>query len=1324
MLSIFRRKQAVLSAILTISAVAGGPALAQQAADAPKAPTLNPEWIKSFQWRSIGPANMGGRMIDMAVYPKDPQTFWVATASAGLIKTVNGGHTFEHQFEHEATASVGAVAVAATDPGIVWVGTGEANPRNSVTWGDGVYKSTDGGKTWTNMGLRETFQISRVIIHPTNHDIVYVGAMGRCWGTNEERGFFKTTDAGKTWQKILYIDEKTGVIDAVMHPTEPDTLLVAMWERQRDGFDTNDPAKKWGPGSGLHKTTDGGATFKRLTAGLPDTNLGRIGLNFYLKDPTHVYAIMESDKAGMNSANAPYLGVTGENADAGAKITRVVEDGPAAKGGLKTNEIVVAVDGSPIVTYEALLESIRDKAPGDKVTLQVAREGKPVDVEVTLAARPGNPNDRPFGTRLGGQNPNIHEQQGPEGWRTGGLYKSTDTGETWARINSIAPRPMYFSKVRVDPTDENNLYVLGVSLHGSTDNGAKFTEEVGGGTHADHHVMWINPADSRHIILGNDGGLYVTYDRCKTWEHLNSVALGQFYHVAVDSRPVMYNAYGGLQDNGSWGAPTRTRTGSIINSDWFRIGSGDGFVCAADPNDPDQLYYESQNGATAWRNVKTGRGGSLRPPAEQGLRFRFNWKTPFTLSAHNSGIYYNAGNYVFRTLTAGKEIKRISPEITRTDRGSATALAESPLDADVLYVGTDDGALWMTRNGGKEWTDLFKPAPELPSEEPSPRRPTIAARNGEDGPPPGGGGGAGGRGAGPGGFIARLDANGDGKIDRSEVPERMAAFFDQADANADGVIDAGEMTALASRIPGGRQGRGGGQGRPAGGEEAVESQGDESPETPAEQPVRTEPEPAAAEPREPSTPAQPRAAPADPFTGTWRVEPVGELPGGGGGAAFDIELTLGADGKLTGRMAGRGESASLSSGTFDKDTGEFKFEYDGPLGPMIIEGKVDGDRMTGRSAGKEATFSFSFTGRRQDAERGRRSRERSEPRVAGNPISDLVANPLWVSSLETSRAERGRIYLALDGHRSDDDKPYLFASEDFGRTWRSIVANLPQNGSVKAIREDIKNPNILYAGTEFAAFVSINRGQDWTRLNSNLPTVAVHDFAQHPTTGELVAATHGRSLWVLDVTALRQLTPTTITASAHLYKPNDVIVLRSDLSRGTVGMRGFRGQNPSNTPQVFYSLGAAASEVTLKVTTLDGRVVDEPASPPKTAGLHRVALERRGGQGGPGGRGPSGGGAAGGPPPAGAQAAPAPGQPPAGALAGGGQAGGFRGGFGGGGGRFTPGTYKVVLTVDGKEFSQQFTISGDPDYPTQTFGDDEWTEDSHRDAPKEPTRID
>ena len=296
---------------------------AKQPADRPQRrqakpqPTLPADWINSLRWRSIGPANMSGRIPAMAVYEKDTSIWWVASASGGLVKTVNNGVTFEHQFDHQATVSIGDVQVAQSDPNIVWVGTGEANPRNSVSWGDGVYKSTDGGKTWKNMGLKKTFQIGRIAIHPTNPDIVYVGALGRLWGTNEERGLYKTTDGGKTWKKILYVDDKTGVIDVQMNLKHPDTLLVATYECQRDRFDGNDPEKKFGPGSGLYITKDGGLTFQKVTKGLPDCNLGRIGISIYRRDPRQVYIVLESQKIGQVPDNAGYAGLRGEDADAG-----------------------------------------------------------------------------------------------------------------------------------------------------------------------------------------------------------------------------------------------------------------------------------------------------------------------------------------------------------------------------------------------------------------------------------------------------------------------------------------------------------------------------------------------------------------------------------------------------------------------------------------------------------------------------------------------------------------------------------------------------------------------------------------------------------------------------------------------------------------------------------------------------------------------------------------------------------------------------------------------------------------------------------------------
>ena len=325
-----------------------------QAPDAkPADATLPADWVKALNWRDIGPANMSGRITALSVFEADPTTYWVATASGGLIKTTNNGITFTHQFDKEATVSIGDVCVAPSNRDIVWVGTGENNPRNSVSYGDGVYKSIDGGKTWKNMGLTKTFQIGRIAIHPKNPDIVYIGALGRLYGSNPERGLFKTTDGGKTWEKVFFLNDRTGVIDLAMNPADPDTLLVAMWERKRDGFDSHpgpgladgydgyDPIEKWGESTGLYKTTDGGKTFKKLTAGLPTCKLGRIGLDYFRKEPNIVFAIVDSEKVGTGlppkkvaQGNA-YMGFQGTDAEPGVKVTAVVDNGPASKAACK-----------------------------------------------------------------------------------------------------------------------------------------------------------------------------------------------------------------------------------------------------------------------------------------------------------------------------------------------------------------------------------------------------------------------------------------------------------------------------------------------------------------------------------------------------------------------------------------------------------------------------------------------------------------------------------------------------------------------------------------------------------------------------------------------------------------------------------------------------------------------------------------------------------------------------------------------------------------------------------------------------------------------------
>ena len=605
---------------------------------------------------------MSGRITSIAVFEDDPRIWYVASASGGLLKTTNNGNSFEHQFDDQATVSIGDVQVYKKDSNIVWVGTGEANPRNSVSWGNGVYKSTDGGKTWKNMGLEKSFQIGRIAIHPSNPDIVYVGALGRLWGPNEQRGLFKTVDGGENWEKVHFIDDNTGVIDVKMHPKKPDTLLVATYERKRDGFDGNDPEKKYGEGSGLYRTTDGGKSFKKVTKGLPECKLGRIGLDWYQKNPKYVYALIESEKIASVPENRGYAGFSGEDADVGAKITDVVEDSPSEKGGLKVDDIVVQVDGEIVHSYNEFLAELRRRKAGDEVKLLVSRDRKTAEIVITLGKRPerrsrggnrrGNRSSEFTGT-LGGQAANLQGQQGGENEEEfGGVYMSKDAGASWKRINTLNPRPMYYSQIRVDPSNRDNLYVLGTSLYRSNDGGETFDNDGGRGVHPDNHAMWIDSRQGDHIILGNDGGIYVTHDKMETWDHHNHIAIGQFYHVGLDHTRD-FKVYGGLQDNGSWGGPAQTRSGGATNSDWFRVGGGDGFITLVDPSDADQIYSESQNGAMSRNNLRTGDRGFIRPRPPRGTRYRFNWKTPFILSPHNSQIHYSAGNHVFRSVARG-----------------------------------------------------------------------------------------------------------------------------------------------------------------------------------------------------------------------------------------------------------------------------------------------------------------------------------------------------------------------------------------------------------------------------------------------------------------------------------------------------------------------------------------------------------------------------------------------------------------------------------------------------------------------------------------------
>jgi photosystem II stability/assembly factor-like uncharacterized protein len=674
------------------------PVVAQPAK--PKALALRPV-LDGLRARCIGPAVMGGRVVDLAVVESDPSTFYVATAGGGVWKTTDGGETLAPVFDDQPTMSTGSVAVCQGKPEVVYVGTGEGNPRNSVSWGGGVFKSVNGGKSWTFCGLKETHHIGRVVVHPTNPDIAYVAALGKFWSANKERGLYKTTDGGKTWAVSKFIDENTGFVDLQMDPADPDTLYAAAWQVRRDAFSGGSPQTQDGPNGGLFKTADGGKSWEKMGGGLPETGYGRCGLSIYRKDPNVVFAIVHTDKTA------------GALGNAGQPATRVDKDGKL----------------SPVGPVE-----------------------------------------------------------------TGGVFRSDDKGKTWKKINDAVPRPFYYGQIRVDPTDDQRVYVLGVAFTLSTDGGLTFSTGMRG-THADHHALWINPKNPDHLILGNDGGLYVSKDRAKSAEHMRGMVVSQFYGVAVDSR-TPYRVYGGLQDNGSWGGPVATaHPDGVAIADWRRVGGGDGFQAAVDPTDPDTVYVESQYGNLTRVNLKAGKGGvkggggfgkGIRPTGAGGGKgggkggfgkkdepkkdddkkkeeekktdpkkgddkkveekkdepkkeepkkggfgggARYNWNSPILLSPHDPKTLYYASQNVYKTDNRGDSWKRISPDLTRGPKEgrvansghTVLALAESPVKAGVLWAGTDDGNVWVTKNGGEEWIDLTGRIPSVPRDRAIPR---------------------------------------------------------------------------------------------------------------------------------------------------------------------------------------------------------------------------------------------------------------------------------------------------------------------------------------------------------------------------------------------------------------------------------------------------------------------------------------------------------------------------------------------------------------------------------------------------------------------------
>lgn len=620
-------------------------AAALPAAGGLEAQTPDASRTDGLRARTIGSAAMSGRFVDLAVYEAQPHVFYAASATGGLYKTVNNGTTWTALFGDQAVHSIGAIALDQRDTSIVWVGTGERANRQSSSWGDGVYKSTDGGRTFMHVGLRASAHIGRIVIDPANSDRVFVAVMGQLWGANEERGLYRTLDGGRTWTRVLTVDANTGVVDVAMHASDPNTLFAASYQRRRTpfGFDGG------GPGSALWKSTDGGTTWRKLTNGLPAGEYGRIGIAIYRRDPRTVYASIEQGERYTASTN-----------------------------------------------YE------EPKA---------------------------------------------------------GLYRSQDAGETWEQMSTWNPRPMYASQVIVDPNDSCTIYMMNF-FSGSTDCG-KTSRSINQSLHGDDRFMWVNPANSDHLIKADDGGIGISYDRAKTWLYVPHLNVSQWYRVSFDMQ-TPYRIYGGLQDNGSWSGPSATyRSEGITNADWVRWGGGDGFFNLVDTTDNRTLYTNSQFLGLSRVDLVTGERTDIRPGDPRGaISARRNWTTwggprapeqrlgnamapanwdaPILISHHDTKTIYAGTNILWKSTDRGQTWTALGDRTTGVDRRTlsimgrpprsntpslddgtpywpaVSAIAESPRVRDVLWVGTDDGNVQRSGDGGRTWTEFSGKIPGLP----------------------------------------------------------------------------------------------------------------------------------------------------------------------------------------------------------------------------------------------------------------------------------------------------------------------------------------------------------------------------------------------------------------------------------------------------------------------------------------------------------------------------------------------------------------------------------------------------------------------------------
>jgi photosystem II stability/assembly factor-like uncharacterized protein len=832
-----------LRSITLIAAYA--PVLAgQPARRAPAPPPVAPPMAEStfagLSYRNIGPVNMSGRMADVEGIPGDPTTIYVGSASGGVWKTTNGGTTWTPIFDKQTVQSIGDLAVDPTNPEVVYVGSGEANVRNSVSFGNGVYKTTDGGKTWRHLGLPDTRHISRIVINPLDPRKVYVAAIGHAFGPNEERGVFMTEDGGDTWKKVLYVDAVHGAADLDIDPRNPNLLYAAMWYFDRKQWTHRSGSEQ----GGVFRSTDGGKTWTKATKGLPKL-MGRIGIKVAPSSPNIVYIVAET--------------------------------------------------------------------------------------------------------------------------REGYVFKSTDQGETWTKTSDNAHtlgRGFYYADLRVDPTNEHRIYTLGMAFTLSVDGGSTFSMMTGN-FHGDFQTMWIDPRNPKRLLMGDDGGLNVSYDQGKSWEWFPNIPVGQFYQLSFDLREPFYHVAGGLQDNGVWTGPSRVRGSAILASDWRFIQNGDGYYAISHPDDPDLFLSDYQAGGIQATNLRTYEQREASPqvkrmdgyPADSN-KVRFNWNAPIVASPHDRKIVYFAGNIVYRSSDWGRTWTAISPDLSKNDKSrqgdaggpvlkentvaeyyaNVYSLAESPVQRGVIWAGTDDGNLQVTQDDGKTWTNVA-------------------------------------------------------------------------------------------------------------------------------------------------------------------------------------------------------------------------------------------------------------------------------PNVAG------VGPDAVVSGIEPSRTAAGTAYAAFERRMMDDFRPYLYKTTDFGRTWTNVTGNLPVTNYVQVVREDPKNPNLIYVGTELGLYASWTGGTQWTRLHlGNFPSVAVHEVLVHPRDNDLILATHGRSVWILDdATPIQQMTPTIADQASHLFPMRVATRFNQGDQSWNWGNKWFRGANTPYGALITYWLKSApAAESLVAVEILqNGSVIRKLRKPSAKAGFNRVAWDLR-----------------------------------------------------------------------------------------------------------------